>query len=452
MNDRPAWNRGLTKDNDKRMEASAASMRAHYAAHGHHNAGRTKENDESVRQKAISISAALRAHYANNPGWSLGLTRGTSDVIDRRSVKISEALRGHAFTDETLERMRRSKLLTIEVVNARLLERNLALDGPYVNTTTIHSVRCLSCDGTFRRTMGAVFNNGARCPTCFPPWSEKTSEWQREVHAFVATLAPDAVLDDRTTLGGPELDVWVPSRRFAVECNGLYWHSDAAERFDPSHAEDKRLAAAAAGVRLLTIFEDEWRERRHVVESMITHRLGTSARIGARELTLQRCIPRDVAGSLDDWHLEGHVNSSYAMRLATGAGEPVGACALRWARGSGRQALEVARIAFRPGTHVVGGVGRFIAEARRWARELGAAQLTSYSDNRLGAGAGYAAAGMQHAGVTAQRFWWTDFLARYDRFRYRADPVRGLTERQVAQEAGVVRIYGCSNSRWVVAA
>lgn len=126
----------------------------------------------------------------------------------------------------------------------------------------------------------------------------------------------------------------------------------------------------------------------------------------------------------------------------------MGMCTLRWARGTNRSVLEVARIAFKPGIHVQGGVSRFINEARHWAKELGATKLLSYSDNRLGDGSGYAAAGLRHDGTTVPRFWWTDLHNRFDRFKFRADNVRGLTERQVAEEAGVFRIYGCSNSRW----
>lgn len=444
-----AWNKGLTKETDERMAASAANMHKHYIEYGHHNTGKTKENDEGVRQKGFKISEALRAHYAEHEGWSLGMTKETSSIIANRGKNISIALKGRIFGDDALEKMRLAKLLTHDVVQRRLREKNIELTSDYVDTVTRTNLRCLKCDTTFERHVGAIFNNNARCPTCFPPWANKTSAWQQEVADFVATLVTDVEINNRVVVAPLELDVYVPSHKFAIECNGLYWHSEAAKRFKSDHVEEKRLLAKEAGVNLLIIFEDEWRDKRHVVESMIAHRLGRSTSIGARELCLQRCQQSNVASLLEKWHLEGHVNSSHAMKLVTNTGDVVGACSLRWARGTNRTVLEIARIAFLPGIHVQGGVGRFVKESLRWTKELGATRLLTYSDNRLGNGSGYSAAGLRLDGTTVPRFWWTDNVVRYDRFKYRANKERCMSEKQVAQEAGVFRVYGCSNTRWV---
>jgi len=308
------------------------------------------------------------------------------------------------------------------------------------------NVRCNTCGHVSEKKLH-VIEHGGRCNSCFPL---SVSRWQQEITDFVKTLVGNVITNDRAAICPLELDIYVPSAKFAIECNGIYWHSEAISSFDRNHTENKRLQVQAAGISLLTIFEDEWRDKRTIIMSMIKHRLRISTSIGARELRLERCQPGDVASSLDDWHLEGHVNSSYALRLVTKGGVTMGVCSLRWARGTARQILEVARIAFFPGMHVPGGISRFIKEAMQWARELGATKLLSYSDNRLGTGTGYALAGMQLDGITTQRFWWTDFYQRHDRFKFRADSSRGLTERQVAQEAGVHRIYGCSNSRWTI--
>lgn len=431
------------------MAASAANMQKHYAEHGHHSTGKTKENDEGVRQKAKKISEALQKHFETHDGWSLGMTKETSNVIAKRSKKISGALKGRIFTDAHIENLRKTHLLTHEEVQSRLMVKNLQLTVPYIDTIVKSELRCLACGYKFTRSIGAIFNNDARCPTCFPPWADKTSKWQKEVFEFVKTLTDDAVLDDRMVLNGKELDVYVPSKNFAIECNGLYWHSEAAGRFGADHVEKKRLLARDACIAVLFLFEDEWRDKKPIIESMIKHRLGLSQRIAARKLRLERCSTKEVSLLIDEWHLEGHVNSSYALKLTTQDGKTMGACSLRWARGTDRKVLEVARIAFMPGVHVQGGISRFIKESMRLARENGATQLLSYSDNRLGTGQGYSMAGMKLDGITIARFWWTDFNNRYDRFKYRADKSKGLTERQVATEAHVHRVYGCSNSRWV---
>ena len=49
------------------------------------------------------------------------------------------------------------------------------------------------------------------------------------VYHYIALFFPDAINGDRTVLGGPELDVWVPSLKFAVEYDGKTWHKDSSK-------------------------------------------------------------------------------------------------------------------------------------------------------------------------------------------------------------------------------
>lgn len=408
-----SWNKGLTKETDKRMADSAANMRKHYATHGHHSTGKTKENDERVRLKARKISMTKKGKP--------------------HTPRQKEAHRGkHSICQDEAKR--------------RFAELGFTLVGEYAAALKPVEVTCTKCDKTTTKKLH-VLEHGGKCNFCFSP---KISRWQSEIADYVRTLISDVEVNNRNVIAPYELDIYVPSRSFAIECNGIYWHSDAAGQHDPKHAEKKRILAKNAGINLLTIFEDEWRDKRHIIESMIRHRLGLSTRIGARKLTVQRCAVAEASHLLNEWHLEGYVNSSYALKMVTKEGNIVGVCSLRWARGTNRTILEIARIAFHPGVHVSGGISKFIAEVYCWGQELKAQKLLSYSDNRLGNGSGYLASGMQFDGLTVPRFWWTDFFKRYNRFKYRADKERSLTEKQVAKEAGVVKIYGCSNSRWIL--
>lgn len=449
-----AWNRGLTKETDTRVKMSAASMRRHYAEHGHPNTGHNKHNDPRVAAKALKVSVSRKRAFAEGrlKTWITGLTKETDVRVAALVTKSAQTRRsmGIKFTDAHLEKLRRAKLLTEDVVIDRLKQHNVSLVDSYIDTMTPTTLSCSSCENVFVRTVGAVFNNNAKCPSCHPPWAIKTSKWQEEIYEFTNTLTSGVILNDRQALAGKELDIYVPDKRFAIECNGLYWHSEAVNRFSSNHVEEKRLLAKALGISLLVVFEDEWRDRRAVIESMIRHRVGKSATTGARKLTLSRCPVSEASKHLNEWHLEGAVPVSYALKLAKLDGSCIGACTLRWFRSKDTRVIEVARIAFSPNEHIQGAMSRFIHEARRWATELGAKRLLTYSDNRLGDGAGYAKAGMKPDKTTALRFWWTDFSRRHNRLKYRANKRRGLTEKQVANAAGVHHIYGCTNTRWVL--
>ena len=80
-------------------------------------------------------------------------------------------------------------------------------------------------------------------------------------------------------------------------------------------------------------------------------------------------------------------------------------------------------------------------------KNVNVSSLMTYVDSRVGIGDGYLRAGWKFEKTTsASRFWWTDFHHRYDRFKYKADKSRCMTQQQIADEAGVVPIYGCTNS------
>lgn len=56
--------------------------------------------------------------------------------------------------------------------------------------------------------------------------------------------------------------------QIAIEFNGLYWHSKQAGR-DENYHYDKWIACKNKGVRLITIWEDDWRDKQDTVKSFL---------------------------------------------------------------------------------------------------------------------------------------------------------------------------------------
>ena len=107
--------------------------------------------------------------------------------------------------------------------------------------------------------------------------------------------------------------------------------------------------------------------------------------------------------------------------------------------------MEIARYSTQLSTNVIGGLSRLTAAARKHTRSLGLTKLLTYVDTRWGTGEGYRRSGWDLITITPNRFWWTDGRVRIDRFKIRADSSQGLTEQQVADQHGVVKIWGCPN-------
>jgi len=107
--------------------------------------------------------------------------------------------------------------------------------------------------------------------------------------------------------------------------------------------------------------------------------------------------------------------------------------------------IEIARSCSTLNTTVVGGLSRLVHAIKTFAIEQRCPLLITYVDKRYGTGSSYENAGFELVGETIPRFWWTDSHKRYNRFKFRADARSGRSEKDVAADAGVVKIWGCKN-------
>lgn len=271
---------------------------------------------------------------------------------------------------------------------------------------------------------------------------------QNEVANFVKSLGVDVIENDRTIINPLEIDVYVPTHKFGIEFNGLYWHSESSCH-KTYHVELKHEKLQEKGVNLMTIFEDEWRDRRDIIKSMIRHRLGlTELKLYARKLQLKEANYEERKKFFSESHLESDVKSKIAFGLHDGH-EFVSMLSIRKPfHNSNSDYVEIARFATKPDVMVVGGLAKLIAHTTKWTAENKFKGIMTYVDTRVGEGNGYAKVGFNHVKKTGLRFWWTDFHNRFNRFQYRA--TKELTESEVAKRAGVVKIWGAANNLYVL--
>lgn len=117
-------------------------------------------------------------------------------------------------------------------------------------------------------------------------------------------------------LSPKEVDIFIPEKNVAIEFNGLYWHSEANGK-DKNYHYEKWLNCENSGVRLLTVWEDEWENKKDIVKSHLKHVLGVndSEKVYARK-TVFREISKDVAQVfLSNYHIQGFVGASIYVGL-----------------------------------------------------------------------------------------------------------------------------------------
>jgi len=103
-----------------------------------------------------------------------------------------------------------------------------------------------------------------------PPNKHNKHKTQQEIYSWIKSITNEEVLfNDRKIISPKELDIVIPSKKLAIEYNGLMFHSFGKSKysmFNNSHLEEKQKynhlrktqEAEENGYCLLHIFENEW--------------------------------------------------------------------------------------------------------------------------------------------------------------------------------------------------
>lgn len=114
--------------------------------------------------------------------------------------------------------------------------------------------------------------------------------------------------------GRYEVDVYVPDLRVGFEFNGVYYHSD--EFVPKEYHADKFHAAQSNGIRLIQVWEDDWRDRRRVVESIVLRALKSHvAVVDNASLTTVRVSKAQVRNFLAENSLERYIPKTDHLAL-----------------------------------------------------------------------------------------------------------------------------------------
>lgn len=430
----PSWNKGLTKETSEKMASMAsktsATLQRICSAEDYVN-WQHIDKEKAALTKAKTIATKKRLFKSGDlVPWNKGLSIETSEILASNGRKNSA----------TYDHRQAGKRLTEEQVKERVDELGYTLisqDGYRSRKFSALQISCKKCNSVRSKTLMHL-ENIPNCPVCKP----RQSKPQIEIFNFVSTISPDAIMEDRKLIAPKELDILVPSKKFAIEFNGLHWHSD--KYISKTHHSDKTAAASALGYRLFHIFEDEWRDKQPIVESIIRNRLGASLRsVGARKCRIAQVTSQARRDFFDTNHLDGDAKATIAFGLEL-EGELLACLSLRrpfhkkWS-----DRLEVARFACALNTQIPGALSRLTKSAQSHAKSSGKTGLLSYVDMRLGDGAGYLASGWQELYDTTNAFWWTDNFDRYNRFMIRADKEKSITQNQLSEGLGYSKIWGC---------
>ena len=314
----------------------------------------------------------------------------------------------------------------------------------YINNKTEVVVICPK-HGEFKVRPDNHLTGRNGCPSC----SVNHSMWEKEVLNYVRELEPNTISGDKDILYGKELDIFIPSKKIAFECDGLRWHSEIFK--DKMYHLYKTLKAKQASVSLFHIFEDEWVLKNDIVKSRIKSILGFNDNvIYARNCKIRGISEGKAKNFLERNHLQGYVHADYSYGLYY-KGKLVCVASFGYYRtnlGQKRKPreYELLRLCSSPNITITGGASKLISF---FIKRKKPKRIISYCDLRWSDGNVYEKIGFELTHISKPNYFYVINNVRKNRFNYRKDKLvsegfdPNKTEHEIMLERGIYRIYDC---------
>lgn len=276
------------------------------------------------------------------------------------------------------------------------------------------------------------------------------SVFEREVHAFVERVYDgEVIVNSRSVIPPRELDIVVPDKNVAIECNGDFWHSEMAGK-DRNYHLNKTIATEAQGMRLIHIGEWEWYSKKDICQSIVSSALGiVDTVIYARKCDVGTVSTQEARAFLEANHLQGFVGAEWCLGLFY-EGELVQMISIGRSRFTQGE-HELLRMATRLYTRVVGGFSRLLSHTpERFF------PLVSYVDRSKFTGASYRANGFIVEGFSEPGYSYVrqgERVSRYQAHKSKLPSLLGdnfnpeLSETDNMIRNGFVKIYDCGTMK-----
>lgn len=313
------------------------------------------------------------------------------------------------------------------------------------NTYDLMTIFCKK-HGEFKQTYHNHVDQRTRCPVC----AKTSSRAELELRNFVKTLTNCEVTKDRKQLYPKEIDIYVAEKKLGVEYHGLYHHSG-----ENTNHRKKYEMCEEKGIRLIQLFEDEWSNKRPVIEDLIRAALGCRETIYARNTEFCEISTEESRVFFNRYHVNGAAGATYKFGLRMKGGMLVAAISFSKPRFNNTESLEILRYA--TSMNIIGGFEKLFSSA---VKILNPESIVTYADLRFGRGTTYIRAGFKQCGITEPDYWWwkkgSDRISRYQvqRHKLKNDArfskfyAEDLTEKQICEAAGYVKVLGVGHKKF----
>lgn len=258
-----------------------------------------------------------------------------------------------------------------------------------------------------------------------------------------------------------ELDLYSPSANIAIEYCGLYWHCQKFK--NTNYHRSKFQECQKLGITLITIFEDEWLNKRSIIQSRLQHLLKKSSKsIGARSCSIQLIDKNLAINFFNQYHISGYAQAEQYIG-AFDKNNNLVACMSFSRRKKFKQTsldYEWEMVRFSTDGKNIPGIASKLFN--KFVRKFNPKSVMSYADLRYGTGNYLKKLGFDRLNDSQPNYWYfsltnPDFI-RWHRMYFNKKTLikkwpqlanQAGTEYDLAKTVGLERIWDCGHARWL---
>lgn len=234
------------------------------------------------------------------------------------------------------------------------------------------------------------------------------SHAEKDILDFVKSIYKGEIIENTRLVINPlELDIYLPEKKLAIEYNGDFWHSTDCK--PKNYHELKSKMCEEKGIRLIHIYECEWRYYSEKIKSLLRIALGTGySKIGARQCEVRKITNKEAEPFNNKNHLQNHRNAlvTYGLFYNGELQQLMSFSHTKYNKNlKGDNQWEIIRGCPGSNNQIVGGVSKLF---KAFIRDYNPDLVFSYCDFNKFDGKGYEAIGMKFAGYTGPDKFYVD--------------------------------------------
>lgn len=279
-----------------------------------------------------------------------------------------------------------------------------------------------------------------------------TSTDHIEIVNYLKNIGVSSIKENnRNIIKNTELDIYLPEHNLAIEYCGLYWHSELFK--DKNYHKNKYEKCKEKGIRLLTIFQNEWVYNKNIVKSKLKNilNLGTET-IYARKCKIVRLKHySEVSEFMANNHIQGAGRGGSYLFGITYNDNLIGCMIFKKSKDS-----TIILDRYATSHTVVGGFSKCLKYASSILKTDGIDEIESFADLRWSVGNLYIKNEFTEKYILSPDYSYIRNDSLFHKFNFRHTRLRKmkqydstLSESENMKKMNIHKIYDCGKIKYV---